>query len=137
MNQTTETVESYLESIEHQGKKEDTRTLFELFKEVSGKPPVIYQGGIVGFGSYHYVYASGHSGDAPLIGFKTQKAKFSIYLATGDAERDRLLSELGKHKMGKACLYVNKLADIDLDVLSALLKQSIDFLKKNYPETKE
>lgn len=89
---------------------------------------------IVGFGAYHYKYESGHEGDAPLVGFSPRKAKINLYFVTGDTEREELLRGFGKHTTGKACVYINKLADIDVDVLKALINQSVMFLKKTYPE---
>ena len=89
---------------------------------------------IIGFGSYHYKYASGHEGDAALVGFSPRKAKISLYFAAADSEREKLLSQLGKHKSGKGCVYINELADIDVDILQKLIRQSIDFLKRTYPE---
>jgi Domain of unknown function (DU1801) len=89
---------------------------------------------MIGFGSYHYKYASGHEGDAMLLGFSPRKSKISLYLAPGLAEREELLRGLGKHTTGKACVYINKLSDIDVEVLKKLIKQSILFLKEIYPE---
>jgi hypothetical protein len=90
---------------------------------------------IIGFGSYHYVYKSGHEGDAPLVGFSPRKAKISLYFAPGDTEREELLAKFGKHTSGKACVYINKVNDVDIEVLQKLIKQSIIFLRKTYPET--
>jgi len=89
---------------------------------------------IIGFGSYHYKYDSGHEGDAPLVGFSPRKAKISLYFATGDDQRGSLLEKFGKHTSGKACVYINKVADIDIDVLKELIDQSVKFLKRTYPE---
>lgn len=88
---------------------------------------------IIGFGAYHYTYKSGHEGDAPLVGFSPRKAKISLYFAPGDPHRDDLLKDFGKHTTGKGCVYINKIADIEVDVLKALIKQSVTFLKENYP----
>ncbi len=87
---------------------------------------------IIGFGHYHYKYPSGHEGDAPLVGFSPRKAKISLYFATG-AQREHLLANFGKHTTGKACVYINKVADIDPEVLKALIKQSVSFLQETYP----
>ncbi|PSL33011.1 uncharacterized protein DUF1801 [Planomicrobium soli] len=129
-------VAEFIENIEHPKKREDAYQLLQLFEETSGYPAKMWGPSIIGFGSYHYVYASGHSGDAPLVGFSPRKAKISLYFATGDTERDKLLSKLGKHTSGKACVYINKLDDVDMDVLKALVLQSIAFLQKMYPENK-
>ncbi len=87
---------------------------------------------IIGFGSYHYKYKSGHEGDAPFVGFSPRKAKISLYFATGDPNRDNLLKEFGKHTTGKGCVYINKVADINVGVLKALIEQSVTFLKETY-----
>lgn len=88
---------------------------------------------IIGFGKYHYKYDSGHEGDAPLVGFSPRKAKISLYFATGDTEREHLLEKFGKHTTGKSCVYINKVADIDEEVLKELIKQSVLFLQERYP----
>ncbi len=78
---------------------------------------------------------TGHEGDAPLVGFSPRKAKISLYFAPGDHEREQLLQQFGKHTTGKACVYINKLADVEEDILKALIQQSIVFLQKTYPNT--
>lgn len=88
---------------------------------------------IIGFGSYHYKYKSGHEGDAPFVGFSPRKAKISLYLATGEPKKEELLNQLGKHTTGKACVYVNELSDIDVTILKSLIDQSVNFLKVTYP----
>ncbi|MBR7553999.1 DUF1801 domain-containing protein [Allobacillus sp. GCM10007491] len=122
----------FIESVENEKKREDAYRLLDLFTETSGYEAKMWGPSIIGFGSYHYKYDSGHEGDAPLVGFSPRKARFSLYLATGNTKRDELLGKLGKHKAGKACIYVNKLQDIDTDVLKQLINQSIDFLKERY-----
>jgi hypothetical protein len=88
---------------------------------------------IIGFGTYHYKYESGHEGDAPLAGFSPRKAKISLYFATGDPGREALLQDFGKHTAAKACVYINKVEDINVDVLGALIIQSVKFLEVSYP----
>ncbi|WP_079529565.1 DUF1801 domain-containing protein [Halobacillus hunanensis] len=124
----------FIENVESPKKREDAYKLLDIFTETTGYPAKMWGPSIVGFGSYHYKYASGHEGDAPLVGFSPRKAKISLYFATGDTERERLLQDFGKHKTGKACVYINKVADIDVDVLKALINQSVKFLKETYPE---
>jgi hypothetical protein len=87
----------------------------------------------VGYGSYHYRYASGQEADWPVVGFSPRKQNLSIYIMTGFEESDELLSRLGKHKTGKSCLYVNKLADVDMDVLEALVSESVKEMRRKYP----
>ncbi|GFR37041.1 hypothetical protein PRECH8_03370 [Insulibacter thermoxylanivorax] len=88
---------------------------------------------IIGFGSYHYVYPTGHEGDAPYVGFSPRKAKISLYLMLSEDDREQLLSKLGKHTTGKACVYINKLDDIDLEVLKQLIQRSVAYLQELYP----
>lgn len=114
-------------------KKEDSFELIRLMQEVSGFEPKMWGPSIIGFGSYHYKYDSGHEGDAPLLGFSPRKAAISLYVFTGLEEHSPLLDGLGKYKMGKACIYVKKLGDIDQEVLKALMQASIAYLKERYP----
>lgn len=113
--------------------KEDSIALIRLMKEVSGFEPRMWGPTIVGFGNYHYKYASGHEGDAPLLGFSPRKAAISLYVFTGLEEHKHLLDKLGKFKMGKACIYVKKLSDINIDELKQLMEASVRFLKEKYP----
>lgn len=113
-------------------KKKDSLELIEIMRNISGFEPKMYGPSIVGFGNYHYKYDSGHEGDAPLIGFSPRKAAISLYTFTGLEEHEHLLKDFGKFKMGKACLYVNKLSDIDLNVLEKMMKETIQFLEKKY-----
>jgi hypothetical protein len=101
---------------------------------VSGQPPVMWGDGIVGFGSYHYKYASGREGDWFLTGFAARQQSLTLYIMAGFDQYDRLMEQLGKYKIGKSCLYIKKLADIDEDVLKTLIEESIAYLKKQYGE---
>lgn len=126
----------FIEKVENLKKREDAYKLLDFFTETTGFQAKMWGTSIIGFGSYHYKYASGHEGDAPLVGFSPRKAKTSLYFATGDTTRFNLLKEFGKHTTGKACVYINKVADIDIEVLKKLIKQSILFLEKTYPDSK-
>ena len=110
-------------------KQQDAFALLELMKAVSGEDPKMWGPSIIGFGSYAYTYASGHSGVSPLIGFSPRKAAFSLYVFTGLQEHEHLLVGLGTYTMGKACIYVKKLSDIDQKVFKALMKYTIKHLK--------
>ncbi len=114
-------------------KKEDSLELIRLMQEVSGFEPRMWGPTIIGFGNYHYKYASGHEGDAPLLGFSPRKTAISLYVFTGLEEHKYLLDKLGKFKMGKACIYVKKLDDINIEELKKLMKASIRFLNEKYP----
>ena len=113
--------------VDDKQKREDSLQLIELMKKWSGFEPKMWGPTIIGFGSYHYKYASGHEGDCLLIGFSPRKKAFSLYVYTPQQNNIELLNKLGKFKMGKACIYINKLLDIDLDVLEVLCKSTIHF----------
>lgn len=127
-------VDAFLAQIEDPAKHADSRVLVELMQTVSGEPAVLW-GTMVGFGTYHYRYDSGHEGHAFLVGFAPRKTEFSIYLMGNDdaARREALLDRLGKHRMGKGCLYVKRLSDIDLTVLQELVEISVRTLRQRYP----
>ena len=135
-NKTTETEVSVVDFIhsyvDKEQKKEDSYRLMELMEKWSGFEPKMWGPTIIGFGSYHYKYASGHEGDAPMIGFSPRKAQFSLYVYSQTEKSDRLLEELGKFKMGKACIYVKKLADINLEALEGLCEETIAYLNEHH-----
>lgn len=131
--ETDSSVIEFIEAVDNPKKREDAYKLLDIFTEVTGFEGKMWGPSIIGFGSYHYKYASGHEGDAPLVGFSPRKAKISLYFAPGDSKREELLQQFGKHTTGKACVYINKIADIDVDVLKELILQSIKFLKETYP----
>ena len=136
-NKTTETNESIVDFInafvEDETKKKDAFELIKIMQEVSHFEPKMWGPSIIGFGSYHYKYASGHEGDAPLVAFSPRKATISLYVYTAPEDRDELLAKLGKHKPSKGCIYVKKLADIEVDVLKNMIAISLENLKKLYP----
>lgn len=132
--ETDASVIEFIESVDHPKKREDAFRLLDIFTEVTGYDAKMCGPSIIGFGQYHYKYQTGHEGDAPLVGYSPRKAKISLYFAPGDSEREQLLQQFGKHTTGKACVYINKLADVDEDILKALIQQSIAFLRKTYPE---
>lgn len=117
--------QAYLSAIEDPVRRADCLALAALMEKVTGEAPVMWGAAIVGFGSYHYRYASGREGDAPLAGFASRKGDISIYLSCDTEARAALLAKLGRHKMGKGCLYVRRLADVDLAVLEELVRDSI------------
>jgi hypothetical protein len=116
-------------------KKEDSYKLIELMSDISGFEPTMWGPSIIGFGAYHYKYDSGHEGDAPLIGFSPRKAAISLYVFTGLDKHAHLLEGLGKFKMGKACIYVKRLSDIDTGCLSVLMQETIVYLQQKYGKT--
>ncbi|MXY48370.1 MAG: DUF1801 domain-containing protein [Gemmatimonadetes bacterium] len=130
---TDASVDAFIDAVDHPRRREDARTLMDLMQRVTGEEPVMWGPSIVGYGSYHYRYASGQEADWPVVGFSPRKQNLSIYIMTGFEASDALLSHLGKHKTGKSCLYVNKLADVDLDVLESLVRASVAEMKRRYP----
>jgi hypothetical protein len=130
--ETRQDVSHFINTWAEEKRHEDSFKLIELMKAVTGQDPKMWGPSIVGFGAYHYKYESGHEGDAPLVGFSPRKAAISLYVYTGNPEHEKLLEGLGKFKMGKACIYVNKLDDIDEKKLTSLMKATINFLKSKY-----
>ncbi|WHZ32511.1 DUF1801 domain-containing protein [Desemzia incerta] len=133
MKENDNSVIDFIESVESEKKKADAHQLLDIFEEVTGYKAKMWGPSIIGFGSYHYKYASGHEGDAPLARFSPRKAKISLYLAYESEEREKMLENFGKHTTGKACIYVNKLADIDTQVLKKLIEQSVETYQNLYP----
>ncbi|HKO75958.1 MAG TPA: DUF1801 domain-containing protein [Flavobacterium sp.] len=117
-------------------KKKDGFELLKLMQDFTGYEPKMWGPSIIGFGQYHYKSErSKQEGDWPLVGFSPRKAAISLYVYSGCSGQDDLLKELGKFKMGKGCIYVTKLADIDQEVLKKLIKTTIDFLQSKYNST--
>ncbi|EAY26045.1 DUF1801 domain-containing protein [Microscilla marina] len=127
-----QSVEAYIENIADEKRRTDCKTIAELMEAISGQLPVMWSDSIVGFGSYHYKYASGREGDWFLTGFASRKQSLTLYIMAGFDQYDELMEQLGKYKTGKSCLYIKKLEDIDQDVLKKLIKASILYLKKQY-----
>jgi len=128
-----QSVERFLDRIADDQKRQDCFILLELMKQVTKTEPKLWGSSIVGFGSYHYKYASGREGDWPLIGFSPRKQNLTLYIMAGFEEYDELLNTLGKHTVGKSCLYVKRLADIDLPTLKKLVRQSVRHMRKTNP----
>jgi hypothetical protein len=123
----------FINSVDDERKRQDSLTVLALMREVTGEEPKMWGGSIVGFGSYHYKYASGREGDAPITGFSPRKQALTIYIMGGFEQYDDLLAKLGKHTTGSSCLYVKRLSDVDLDVLRELVTKSVDHMKQMYP----
>lgn len=134
MKETDKDVVAFIEAIESARRREEAHVLLRLFEDVTGYPGKLWGESIIGFGRYHYVYASGHSGDAPKVGFSPRKAKHSLYLMSYDSNRDAYLARLGKTTSGVSCVYVNKLADIDLAVLREMIAETVRQVDEMYPE---
>lgn len=135
-NKTTETEVDVFEFInsyvDQEQKRTDSLKLIQLMSKWTGFEPKMWGPTIIGFGSYHYKYDSGHEGDAPILGFSPRKAQFSLYVYSKTEKSDKLLNKLGKFKMGKACIYLKKLEDIDISVLEQLCIETIAYLNEHH-----
>lgn len=125
-------VSQYLDSIEHPGRREDARVLLDLMREASGEEPVLWGTSIIGYGNYHYRYDSGHEGDFFLTGFAPRKANMVVYIMPGYTDYSHLLEKLGKHRIGKSCLYLGRLKSVDLDVLREIVEHSVQYMREKY-----
>lgn len=132
-------VSAFIENAEPERRREEAHQLIRLFRKVTGKEPKMWGPSIIGFGSYDYKYASGREGTMCRTGFSPRKAKLSIYLMgayctpEGKIEQERLLKKLGKHSLGKSCLYINRLEQADLKVLEQLIRNDWTLMNKRYP----
>lgn len=125
---------AFLNGVEHPTRRADGITLLQLFEDVTGLPPAMWGDSIVGFGSYHYRYDSGREGDFLRTGFSPRKQNLSLYCMSGFKNRAEILARLGKFKTGRGCLYINKLADVDLEVLKELIAADFAAMQALYPE---
>lgn len=134
-NKTTETetnVDDFIEAVEPKRKRDDAKALLPLFKRLSGHKPKMWGPSMIGFGQYHYKYESGREGDMMMTGFSPRKTALTLYVMGGFKQRPDLMEKLGKYKTGKSCLYVNKLDDIDIDVLEELIAADIAYMRATY-----
>lgn len=122
---TESSVKEFLASVDAK-RQPDCATLVDLMREITGEEPQMWGTSIVGFGSYHYKYASGREGDMPVVGFSPRKQALTLYIMDGFEQYDALLAKLGKFKTGKSCLYIKKTADVDMDTLRELVRQSVE-----------
>jgi hypothetical protein len=125
-------VEAFLDSMDDEKKRQDSYRILELMKQVTGVEAQMWGDSIIGFGSYHYKYASGHEGDWFLTGFSPRKQAITLYIMAGFDQYEALMSQLGRYKTGKACLYVKKLEDIDTQTLGELVKRSVEHVANMY-----
>ena len=131
---TEVSAESHVAAIAKDEQRNDAQKLLALMRKVTKQEPKMWGPSIVGFGSYHYKYASGHEGDSALTGFAVRGTELVVYIAPGFEGRDVLLAKLGKHKTGKVCVYIRRLADVDLKVLEKLVTRSVADMKRRYPQ---
>jgi len=129
--ETTQSVSGFVKTIEDKQRQKDCFEIIEIIQKQSGFEPKMWGPSIIGFGSYHYKYESGHEGDAPFVGFSPRKSEFALYIANFDGKED-LLKKFGKHKTAKACVYIKKLEDIDVAVLKKLVTGSVKHYQTKY-----
>lgn len=132
---TEKSVTDFINDIPDENKRKDSLLLVDIFKKETGFEPKMWGPTIIGFGSYHYKYESGHEGDAPIAGFSPRKAAISLYVTCDAASKIKLLKKFGKHTTGKGCIYFKKLADINIDVLKKMIKGAIEETEKQYPQS--
>ncbi|PHQ97122.1 MAG: hypothetical protein COB40_05860 [Marinosulfonomonas sp.] len=130
---TAASVEEFLKLVEPAGKRADALLLEQLFREVTKFEPQMWGPSIVGFGRYHYTYESGREGDSPATGFSPRKANMVVYIMPGYTDFSNILKDLGKHRLGKSCLYLGALKNIDLEVLRRLIRAGLDNLENTWP----
>ncbi len=126
-------VAAFLAGVADPAKRRDCETVLEIMREATGSEPKMWGPSIVGFGSYRYTYESGREGDWMLTGFSPRKQNLTLYIMPGFGRYPELMAKLGKHKTGKSCLYLGRLADVDLDVLTELVRESVAYMRRKYP----
>ncbi|MBF9035031.1 DUF1801 domain-containing protein [Rhodobacterales bacterium HKCCE2091] len=126
-------VATFIDAIEPGRRRDECRRLDAILREVTGWTPRMWGPSIIAYGRYHYVYASGREGDFLATGFSPRKSALSVYITPGYADFGAILSRLGKHKTGKSCLYINKLDDVDTEVLAELIRAGLDDLSRRWP----
>jgi hypothetical protein len=131
---TDMSVENFLDGIDDERKRQDSFAILEMMKQITGAEPKMWGDTMVGFGDYHYKYESGREGNTFLTGFSPRKQNLTLYIMAGFDEQDALLNKLGKHKTGKSCLYINKLADVDQSVLKEMIERSYNHMISTNPQ---
>jgi len=129
--ETTNSISGFVKTIEDKQRQNDCLTIIEIMKKQTGFEPKMWGPAIIGFGSYHYKYESGHEGDAPLIGFSPRKSEFALYIANFDGKQE-LLKNFGKHKTAKSCVYIKKVEDINIEVLKKMITGSVKHYQTKY-----
>jgi hypothetical protein len=129
---TDKSVTEFLNNVENQRRRDDSFKILNIMREITQEEPVLWGDSIVGFGSYHYKYASGREADWLQVGFSPRKQALTVYIMDGFDKYDELLKKLGKHRTGKSCLYINKLEDVSIPVLKELVSESLKYVKENF-----
>ena len=129
---TTASVHQFIQTVADERKRRDCRTLNKIMGDAVGRKGRMWGPSIIGFGSYHYKYDSGREGDAFLTGFSPRAQNMTVYIMPGFSKYEATLKKLGKHKLGKSCLYIKKLEDVDLDILTDIIKDSVEVMNARY-----
>jgi hypothetical protein len=135
--QTSQSPEDFIASVGHSGRRHDARRLLDIFSDATGLAPRMWGPSIIGYGRYHYKYESGRQGDFMLTGFSPRQSNLSLYIIPGYENLQDKLDRLGKHKTGKSCLYINRLADIDEAVLREIIEYDIQYMRARYETWEE
>jgi hypothetical protein len=130
---TEASVDAFIDAVADETRRTDARTLAALMTRLTGEAPRMWGPSIIGFGSYRYQYASGHGGEMCRIGFSPRKTELVLYALNGSPEQDAQLARLGKHRIGKGCLYIRKLVDVDMGVLEELIRDQFASMEARYP----
>ena len=134
--QNNASVTAFIAALDDPEQRADARKLSTMMREATGSRAKMWGTSIIGFGSYHYIYASGREGDWPIVGYSPRKRNLSIYIMSGFSGSEELMEKLGKHKTGKSCLYVRRLADVDQQVLRELIDKSVRYIRGKYETIK-
>lgn len=130
---TQQSVTEFVNGIEDKDRRADVKKVAAMMRRVTGKKAKMWGPGIVGYGEYHYKYASGREGDFMITGYSPRKQSLSVYIMPGFSSFGSLMKKLGKHKIGKSCLYINRLSDVDEKVLEKLIADSVKIMRNKYP----
>lgn len=131
--QNNDDVMAFIAQVKDDQKREDSLTILRLMQDITGDSPAMWGSSIIGFGSYHYRYESGREGDAVRVGLSPRAQNISVYIMPGFDEFSEQLAKLGKHKLGKSCLYIKRLSDVDQDILKEIIQRSVDIMAERYP----
>ena len=129
---TRRSPKAFIEAVEHPQRRADGLVLLDFFNRITGLKPQMWGPTIIGYGRYHYKYESGREGDAIMTGFSPRKSALTLYIMPGYRDMSAQLARLGKHKIGKSCLYINKLADVDMAVLEEIVREGLDYMRGHY-----
>lgn len=133
MAETSISVTDFINAVKDETKRKDSFSLIEIIKKETGLEPKMWGPSIVGFGSYHYKYDSGHEGDSPLVGFSPRASAITLYFSGDFEDREQLLEKFGKHTTGKGCIYVKKLNEVNIDTLQKMIAKQIKYIGELYP----